>query len=246
MCHYFLLQTKIEIIKDFYGLKLKASRQTCPNCGLPMRQLRAELNSKLFYAKGVSARQMKKNVTIKQVFTSTEIEEENDGVDEVLGTEDIELVSAQPKDANIEEDEDESQKLEALTGQSYLTPVEVRKHVKLLIENEKEVIMFLLGKSDADIACGLDQSELFFFDCLAVPPSRYRPISQFKDQKFENFQTAQLSKLVQQNILLREALNDIIVAQVDGGGAPKEDEDPPNVQIDQETVEKIISTDAFI
>ncbi len=54
-----------------------------------------------------------------------------------------------------------------------------------------------------------DETDLFFFDSLAIPPSKYRPISQFKDQKFENPQTAQLSKLLQQNIILQDILNEI-------------------------------------
>jgi DNA-directed RNA polymerase I subunit RPA1 len=58
-------KAKIDQIKEFTTSKLKASRQICPNCNLPLRQLRVEHNSKLFYAKGVSARQIKKNQQTK-------------------------------------------------------------------------------------------------------------------------------------------------------------------------------------
>jgi DNA-directed RNA polymerase I subunit RPA1 len=55
-----------------------------------------------------------------------------------------------------------------------------------------------------------NQADLFFFDTIAVPPSKFRPVSQFKEQKFENPQTVQLSKLVAQNLILRDILIEII------------------------------------
>jgi len=90
-----------------------------------------------------------------------------------------------------------------------LTPIETRKHLQQLIENEKDVISCMLGRKNNSIENG-DETDLFFFDSLAIPPSKYRPISQFKDQKFENPQTAQLSKLLQQNIILQDILTEII------------------------------------
>jgi DNA-directed RNA polymerase beta' subunit len=97
---------------------------------------------------------------------------------------------------------------ENLTGQAYLTPVEARKHVEKIIENEKETINFMFGNKCSDKNSQL--TDLFFFDALAIPPSKYRPISQFKDQRFENSQTSQLAKLMTHNISLREILNEII------------------------------------
>ena len=69
--------------------------------------------------------------------------------------------------------------------------------------------MHLLGRVKG-VNDHIDESELFFFDSIAIPPSKYRPISQFKDQKFENPQTAQLSKLLSHNIALNEVLNEVI------------------------------------
>ena len=63
----------------------------------------------------------------------------------------------------------------------------------------------------------MNQADLFFFDTIAVPPSKFRPISQFKEQKFENAQTAQLSKLLQQNLALKEILIEIISLANEGG-----------------------------
>ena len=110
---------------------------------------------------------------------------------------------------DIEEDEDE--KLENLTGQSYLTPIETRKHLEQLLKNEKETLLFLFGKENPDeIDKDKNHAEMFFFDSIAVPPSKYRPVSQFKEQRFENSQTTQLSKLVQQNIIVKDILNELL------------------------------------
>lgn len=46
-----VLRAKLECLKRFMDQKLKP-KQTCPNCNIPLRQLRAEHNAKLFYAKG--------------------------------------------------------------------------------------------------------------------------------------------------------------------------------------------------
>lgn len=190
---------KMEIVKEFFS-KLKAVEQICPNCNLPMRQLRAEHHSKLFFAKGVSTRKLKKNTKVKANQPNSEPVADEAGLE------------PEPKAAT---NEDDTTLIDNLASQAYLTPIEVRKHLKELFKNEADIIYYLLGKSDADVD-KLDQTNLFFFDAVAIPPSRYRPISQFKDQRFENPQTSQLCKLVEQNIILRETLNEIIHHASDG------------------------------
>ena len=76
---------------------------------------------------------------------------------------------------------------------------------------KKKIIRLILGREKAESAeMEKDESGLFFFDSIAVPPSKFRPISQFKEQRFENGQTAQLSKLMQHNIALKEILIEIM------------------------------------
>ena len=243
-----VLKAKIEHIKEFMNSKLKATRQTCPNCTLPLRQLRVEHNSKLFYAKGVSARQIKKNKEKKMEMGGVESlaaadrlvddlvdlqldnknneendqDDQEDDVNETTRIEDLTQAAkrtisrAAEKEAN--EDESDS-KLDTLIGQTYLTPIETRKHLAILFENEKHIVGFLLGNkeadAEADAAVELTTTpgyEVFFFDALAVPPSKYRPLSQFKEQRFDNAQTVQLAKLLQQNIAIKEILNEIAAA----------------------------------
>lgn len=218
-----VIASKIDIVKDFMDHKLKASRQVCPNCLLPLRQLRAEHNSKLFYAKGVSARALKKNKSTKIIndFIQTNIDEDDDGDEKTNEVDqlDIQLDSIEldqdnklfknNKKNNIKAlEENEEEKLDNLTGQTYLTPIEARKYLIQLFNNERETINLLLSIKNSENKN--DETELFFFDSIAVPPSKYRPISQFKEQRFENSQTSQLSKLIQQNIILKDILNEIM------------------------------------
>ena len=212
-----VLRAKIDCVKDFMDHKLKASRQTCPSCSIPLRQLRAEHNSKLFYSKGVSARAIKKNknqlnISLSPVMNN-EINESTDEIADEINKLDIqlddELDNEGPMDITTPTPVTGDEKVDNMIGQTYLTPIETRKHLQQLLENEKEVICYMLGRVP-DLDSKRDESELFFFDSIAVPPSKYRPISQFKEQRFENAQTTQLSKLLQQNMVLQEMLTQLI------------------------------------
>jgi hypothetical protein len=81
-----VVKARIEVAKEFLDHKLKANRQTCPHCDMPLRQLRAEHNSKLFYAKGVSSRALKKNKLshMNNKFTKSVIKEQ-------MNTDDLQL-----------------------------------------------------------------------------------------------------------------------------------------------------------
>lgn len=152
-------------------------------------------------------------------------DDDNAEAPDVLDVEPMNDKNDDEVDDRLEDDEDEAaQRKAALAGQTYLTPVEVHKHMRMLMENERDVLLYLMGKTanETEAAAGSSPIDMFFFECLAVPPSRYRPISQLKDQKFENSQTIHLSKLVQQNIELKEMLTELLAsepAQPNGDGA---------------------------
>ena len=111
-CPRNVFKSKIDVLKDFMDRKLKSSRQTCPNCSLPLRQLRAEHNSKLFYAKGVSARILKKNKTTK-LSVKFNLNDNNDAnevnVDEFvneINELDSDLDESTEKNAHLSDDSD--------------------------------------------------------------------------------------------------------------------------------------------
>lgn len=202
-----ICKARMTILKEFSDIKMKVIGQTCPNCSLPLRQLKAEHNSKLFFSKGISARILKKTKNTTKLIIN---DKEDELIDE-LEKLDIDMnlengnVSTPIKSTGDRENEEE-EKIENLSNQAYLTPIETRKHLKKLFENEIEIIGYMLGRHNQV----LEQSDIFFFDSLLVPPSKYRPISQFKEQRFENAQTIMLSKCLQQNIFIREILMEIM------------------------------------
>jgi DNA-directed RNA polymerase I subunit RPA1 len=193
-----LLTEKFEILKNFCDVKLKQNRKQCPNCNIPLRVLRAEHSSKLFYAKGVSKRQMKKTKLNKPAVFDQQGDQQEPDVDI-----DNDELNDNIQKLALTDDE----KLETLTGQAYLTPIDARKQIENLIRNEKEILNFMLGYTNDPNS--YDLLSALFFNYIVVPPSKFRPISQYKDQKFENSQTVQLSKLLQQNIALKELLNEL-------------------------------------
>jgi DNA-directed RNA polymerase I subunit RPA1 len=216
-----VIKEKLDIMKEFCDVKLKTNRQICPNCGMPLRQLRAEHSSKLFYAKGVSKRQLKQSET-KRILKKTslmlddeapaDLEPDFDIEKEPQNDENVDELDEKTKALNINGYSVESRKLDTLSGQTYITPIEAKKFIIKLIENEKEVIELMYGITN-DINNDRDVLSLFFFDRLSVPPSKFRPISQFKEQKFENAQTVQLSKVIQENAILRDILAELIDAE---------------------------------
>ena len=215
-----LVAAKIDALKVFMSTKAKVSQKNCPNCMLPLRKLRSEHNSKLFFAKGVSARQIKKNKNTKLSKIREELDEirpDPEGILDEMNGLSIDGDTTQNGDKTIQEngnqedeDEEDEDKLDNLVKQSYLTPIEAKKHLQKLFKKEPEIMRLILGRPSLQQESTKDESELFFFDSIAVPPSKFRPISQFKEQRFENGQTAQLSKLLQQNIVLKEILIEIM------------------------------------
>ncbi|XP_064477096.1 DNA-directed RNA polymerase I subunit RPA1-like [Ornithodoros turicata] len=80
-------------------------------------------------------------------------------------------------------------------GQTYLTPLEARKHLRAVWEQEKPLLERLFGVlSLSSHECPLD---MFFLEALVVPPTRFRPMSFMSGRKYEHPQTQALSKVIQ-------------------------------------------------
>lgn len=212
-------------------LSLKTGRLTCMHCDERLYQLRAEMNSKIFVRRGAGMTKGIKNSSkqetnrrkqprhqmirengadpMEDVEVPDDMEKAMDG--EVIEMDDEQNEEDNEKDKQLNKESEMILKDERLPGdQIYLTPVEVQKHLRLLAQNERETLMHLLGKNENDNVSDENIIEMFFFECVAVPPSRFRPISTLKDQKFENARTTQLSKLIQDNMALKESLAEIL------------------------------------
>ena len=73
---------------------------------------------------------------------------------------------------------DTDEEVKKLTQQTFLTPLEVKKHVTQIWENYHEFLNVLLGAYPSPTAkrkCS--SADMFFLEIFPVPPSRFRPVS---------------------------------------------------------------------
>ncbi|BBN13954.1 DNA-directed RNA polymerase I subunit RPA1 [Marchantia polymorpha subsp. ruderalis] len=92
----------------------------------------------------------------------------------------------------------------------FLTPSEVKEHLRLTWENEERICSLIWGaqeayglltKSKKDV-CG---SDMFFLQTILVTPNRFRPPNRMDDQILEHPQNIFYSRVIQANISLTES-----------------------------------------
>ncbi|CAF1185064.1 unnamed protein product [Adineta steineri] len=190
-----LLAIRQQLIKDFESRTFKSHKKFCPNCNTPSRSLRADSHTKLFYSQAVSNKQIKayqqrmSNVRQKKKMD----DDDDDDDDEVIDNTEEELVT------------------KMMSGQMYLTPLDVLKHFEKIWANEKEVLGIYLATLRSSPHHSItnvynNPISLFFFEVLPVLPSKFRPVLSFNDQKFENPKTVRYSSIIQDNQLIKELL----------------------------------------
>ena len=148
-------------INDFFR---SLSTTKCPHCNAPVRKIRHEYQSKVML-RGLSLKQSSvwKAAMNKQKMQETlkELEEEE------------ELVAKQ-------------QIMDKCTEQYYLTPLEARNHLRSLWTNDPLLMMTIFSCLRSDEGSSLWKegssvegcpADMFFIDVIAVPPSRFRPVS---------------------------------------------------------------------
>lgn len=103
------------------------------------------------------------------------------------------LVFLYPEDADTSNDRDTEESLrivEALsagvsvdrcTKQSYVSPLEVREHVRGMWDNQRALMNALFGgkKNVSDDSDKFNPADMFFLDVVPVPPSRFRPVRHY-------------------------------------------------------------------
>jgi len=139
------------------------------------------------------------------------------------GKEEMDLFPAledqeEPSKATKKQDEDEleieieaAEDREALSDgrkKKYLLPLEVREHLKLLWQEEKDILDAMFGalvpSHGGKKFEKTSNYEQFFFDVLPVSATRYRPASKLGDEIFENAQNTHLTAILNANIRILE------------------------------------------
>lgn len=98
-----------------------------------------------------------------------------------------------------------------------VTPREVRAHLRLVFKNESPIVSLLYsphgplatGSTSVPVASTSSRypkasPDIFFFDVIAVPPTRFRPAATMGDQVFENPQNSLLNGVLRQTFVVRD------------------------------------------
>jgi DNA-directed RNA polymerase I subunit RPA1 len=87
----------------------------------------------------------------------------------------------------------------------YLTPLEVQEYLRLLWEQEQEMLDHLFGAPKLENArktgkvVRKSSFMQFFMDVIPVPPTRFRPMSRMGDKVFDHPQNGYLNEIIKQN-----------------------------------------------
>ena len=167
------------LIKEI--LSVACNTKMCENCGAKSPTLRKETNSKIFMnplSGRDKARMEAKGLLEKNVYGAHDIHEDEDiDIDEQL--------------------EDEAAKK---SKSIFMTPMEVRQHMKLMWDKENAFMDHLFGS----IMYGKGNKrkstfEIFFLDVIPVAPTKFRPISKMGDKQFDHPQNTFLVEIIKSN-----------------------------------------------
>lgn len=95
-------------------------------------------------------------------------------------------------------------------GSRYVPSAEVQSHLQLLFENEQKIMRHVYGGGSKG---GISTADMFFFEVLLVPPTKFRPASILGDQVMENAQNELLVKILTTSTRIRDLNGDLAKAE---------------------------------
>jgi DNA-directed RNA polymerase I subunit RPA1 len=154
----------------------ECSVSKCPNCSAPVRPIRQEHHAKVF----MKPLSQKLSEVYATMWSNHHEKSEVNNVHRDTVAEDC-------------------------LKQKYVTPLEAQQHLRAVFANEWSLLHLMFGNINF-AENQLSPADTFFLDVMVVPPSRYRPISSLGDKKFENPQTANLQKVLQDCLAIKGIL----------------------------------------
>jgi DNA-directed RNA polymerase I subunit RPA1 len=125
---------------------------------------------------------------------------------------------------------------------TYMTPLQIQEHMKLLWRNEKSFLDLIYGslvmdnrKTSSNLPRYYRNSsaDMFILKYIAVPPCKFRPISVLGEMKFDHAQNGYLSEILKSCLILRDIVNPQAAEKKDDGekstSLTKEDSEVPSV-----------------
>ncbi|GAB6022197.1 DNA-directed RNA polymerase I subunit RPA1 [Chamberlinius hualienensis] len=184
-----VVEIRLALVKRFIDGKSSGELKKCQHdgCNTPKRNLFLEFNARIV----VGARSKRQLAQKKKVQPTKK--KQTVFTDE-LGVQECEM--AEDNDGAIDDGEEW---LGDCSQQSYLTPQQAKEHLTKLYENEKTLVSQLYATTVRSI-------DSFFIEVLPVSPSKFRPVAHMGSRKFDNPQSAALSRLVQECYVIKHIL----------------------------------------
>ena len=179
-----MVEFRNTVISDF--VKLCSKGVKCTNCSAPVRSIRQENNARIFLKpltkKNASlwVAEVKNRKSTREMLMEDKTEGDSKqkklkrkkSAREPLMEDDAE---EQPEEFDLSPCE-----VENLTKQCFVTPLEVKEHIKEMWTNQKDLMNSIVGCASVTAKrCGqeISPTDVFFLDVIPVPPSRFRPVS---------------------------------------------------------------------
>ncbi|GMM41321.1 DNA-directed RNA polymerase I core subunit [Hanseniaspora uvarum] len=164
-----------KLISEF--IKKALARPHCDNCGMFSPKFRKDGFSKLF-EQPLSEKQLTSNrikgIQRKDMLKDSKSKEGSS--DEVV----------KPK-----------------TGSTYILSTEVRNILRSVFKTEQQSLQYVFH-SRPNLKKTLVKADMFFMECIVVPPTRFRLPSKLGDEIHENVQNQSLSKILTTSLLIRD------------------------------------------
>jgi len=106
---------------------------------------------------------------------------------------------SKPKKKKSKKEVDQTRIAKDVENQRYLSPQEVKQRLKLLWDNEPQIVSYIwssLIKGQDGRKQRLSSHEMFFVDVILVTPTRFRPPSEHDGQLSEHPQNVHLSRIL--------------------------------------------------
>ncbi|KAJ1874531.1 hypothetical protein LPJ55_001391 [Coemansia sp. RSA 990] len=236
-------QVRRLLIKELIS---RSRNMTCQNCRGPMPRLRRDGYLKVFrepLSNKQRAAQQAKGLTFRDVM-ELDVPQINKELRSKMGkqesSDDMEV-----DESDRSEEEDPYDAVDAYPTKNnaantpvskssvFMTPLHLRNHLRLLFNNEAELIRLLFQQRDPQMASAVEAlsesqlgptltlpssirtptglADMFFIEALPVPPTKFRPASVMNDEVMENPQNVYLGAILKTCVHMRD-----ITAPVNG------------------------------
>ncbi|CAG5114594.1 unnamed protein product, partial [Candidula unifasciata] len=188
-----------------------SSKPTCRHCQTRNRTLKAEYNRTIVGVLIEERVPRKRLIQVKH--TEMDIKDMDAAPEEEVDME--EKVADEAKEAAQDDEEIDGEVqtelahfLKSKHKRCIMSPNIARDHLRKVWQEDKDFLQklypFLASVKECEFPV-----DIFFLDTVPVPPTRFRPLSMMKGRKFEHSQTANLSAVLRESLILQELIKKV-------------------------------------